>query len=402
MNSLFRNRFNAHLIEMTKYLKYVFNDFFVIALMFIFGGLLYEYSIAIKHLSIGMWWSQPLVLIILFISLQLGGLANFIKKADYVFLLPQEKQFYNYFNSAMRYSHLMASIIQIFIWLILIPLISKTFVNFSRVYIIILLISLLINKYIILGTSFIDMYNNFSNKRNLIFKIIFPIISLSIFIWLSDILSIALSLIVLGYIIVLKKKCVSLSIHWNKVINNENSRMHRIYQFFNMFTDVPMLDGKVKRRKYLDSFLKLFKNDNVFSYLFIRGIFRDKEISGLYTRLSLIGSLLILFINNKYVVILLSMLFIYLIVFQMIPYYFNFDENVFTYIYPISNKNKLSSFVNVINKLMYLTIVLFFIVSILSNGVYTALVLLIIDFVELFLLTHVYINKKINRAELKS
>ncbi|WP_105955912.1 ABC transporter permease [Apilactobacillus quenuiae] len=402
MNNLFKHRFNAHLIEMTKYLKYVFNDFFVIALMFIFGGLLYEYSIAIKNLSAGTWWIQPLVLIILFISLQLGSLANFVKKADYVFLLPQEKSFYNYFKSAMKYSYVMASIIQVFVWLILIPLISKTFLNFNRSYIILLLISLLINKYIILGTSFIDIYSNFSNKRNLVFKIIFPIISLSIFIWASDVLSVVFSLIVLGYTILAMKKCTNLSVHWNKVINNENSRMHRIYQFFNMFTDVPMLGGKVKRRKYLDSLLRLFRNDNVFAYLFIRGMFRDKEISGLYTRLSLIGSLLILFINNKYLVILLSMLFIYLIVFQMIPYYFNFDENVFTYIYPISNKNKLSSFVNIINKLMYITIFLFFIVSIFSNDIYTTLILLLIDFVELFLLTHVYINKKIKKAELKS
>ncbi|UQS85255.1 ABC transporter permease [Apilactobacillus apisilvae] len=401
MNSLFKHRLGAHLIEMTKYLRYVFNDFFVIALMFCFGGLAYEYSMALKHLPKGLWWSQPLVLLVMFISVQLGGFADFIKKADYVFLMPKEQSFYKYFKSAMRYSYLMASIIQILLWIILLPFVAVTFSKFSGIYAAFMLIILLLNKYIIMNVSFINIYRQDSEKRNFIFKIVIPILTFYMLIWISGIISLIVSILIAFYLVFVKNNCSNMSINWNKVIENENSRMHRIYQFFNMFTEVPMLEGKVKRRKYLDPLLSLFNNNNVFAYLYVRGIFRDKEVSGLYIRLTLIGTILILFINNSILAILLSLLFIYLIVFQIIPYYSNFDDNAFTYIYPISDENKLASFTSIINRLMILTILLFFVATIFSNNIMTSLILIVLDTIELYLLTKFYINKKVNKAKLK-
>ena len=44
MNNFFKHRLGLHFKEMTRYLKYVFNDFFVIALMFFIGALGLVYS----------------------------------------------------------------------------------------------------------------------------------------------------------------------------------------------------------------------------------------------------------------------------------------------------------------------------------------------------------------------
>lgn len=49
MNNFFKHRLGLHFKEMTRYLKYVFNDFFVIALMFFIGALGLVYSNFLKE-----------------------------------------------------------------------------------------------------------------------------------------------------------------------------------------------------------------------------------------------------------------------------------------------------------------------------------------------------------------
>lgn len=40
----------------------------------------------------------------------------------------------------------------------------------------------------------------------------------------------------------------------------EQNRMHRIYKFIQLFTDIPEVSSTVKRRKYLDPLLGVVKN----------------------------------------------------------------------------------------------------------------------------------------------
>ena len=47
---------------------------------------------------------------------------------------------------------------------------------------------------------------------------------------------------------------------WEKMIQKEQNRMHRIYKFIQLFTDIPEVSSTVKRRKYLDPLLGVVKN----------------------------------------------------------------------------------------------------------------------------------------------
>lgn len=43
------------------------------------------------------------------------------------------------------------------------------------------------------------------------------------------------------------------------MIQKEQNRMHRIYKFIQLFTDIPEVSSTVKRRKYLDPLLGVVK-----------------------------------------------------------------------------------------------------------------------------------------------
>lgn len=85
MNQLFKRRLVDHLKEMMKYLRLVFNDYFVLALLFVIGGLGYYYSNALKQLHAGLWWAPVVIIGILLVSLQLGRFATLVQAPDYVF-----------------------------------------------------------------------------------------------------------------------------------------------------------------------------------------------------------------------------------------------------------------------------------------------------------------------------
>ena len=96
MNNFFKHRLGLHFKEMTRYLKYVFNDFFVIALMFFIGALGLVYSNFLKEVVGGLWWEKVVIILVLVIALQICGMATLIKQPDKVFIAPKEYEFGSY------------------------------------------------------------------------------------------------------------------------------------------------------------------------------------------------------------------------------------------------------------------------------------------------------------------
>ena len=59
---------------------------------------------------------------------------------------------------------------------------------------------------------------------------------------------------------------------WDRMIHMEETRLHRIYRFINLFTDVPQITAAAKRRKYLDGLLNRmpFGQEQTYRYLYAR------------------------------------------------------------------------------------------------------------------------------------
>jgi ABC-2 type transport system permease protein len=152
-----------------------------------------------------------------------------------------------------------------------------------------------------------------------------------------------------------------------------------------LFTDVPNIATKVKRRKYLDLFLKQIKpmHKNTFSYLYWRTFLRKTEYSSLALRLSILGSLMLTFVDQWMISISLALLFTYLIGFQLLPMYSSYDYMQMTKLYPVSIKEKQRSMQQIIVIILNFIIGLFVIIGILTfkekNKVLLLLLLLLIE-----------------------
>ena len=73
-----------------KYLRYVFNDLFVLVLMFLIGFLAYQYADFLKKLPEHWWPGYVIAVLISLLILLFGRLATFVVKPVQLLLLLKE------------------------------------------------------------------------------------------------------------------------------------------------------------------------------------------------------------------------------------------------------------------------------------------------------------------------
>ena len=397
MNNLWKKRLNLYLKRMIKYYRYVFNDHFVIALLFLLGGISYTYSNFIKSLNVDLSypWAKPVVIIVLLVMLQFGKVGTLIDEPDKVFLLPQEKGMREYLMKAQKRAWVSNSVIQIVVWIVLLPFIYYG-VHLNLVESIILLLSQVALKVAQVNLFFIRAFEAKyqAGKYSLIFNYVVPLIVYMLGLYASIYFALGITV---GLILYLKSLPKNKIIQWNYLIDVEKLRLMRKYSFFNLFTDVPQIKKKAKRRKYLDWLIPKFKN--VYGYLFIRAIIRNGEYSGLYIRLTVIEFIVLLFIPKFWLSLVIGMLFIYLIGFQMLPLYKYFDDNVFVHLYPLETNSKGKEFKSIllalliINALISAIAVYIAIQNILLSGAFLTLAL-----VESILFVYGYANLRLEKS----
>lgn len=397
MNNLWKKRLNLYLKRMIKYYRYVFNDHFVIALLFLLGGISYTYSNFIKSLNVDLSypWAKPVVIIVLLVMLQFGKVGTLIDEPDKVFLLPQEKGMREYLMKAQKRAWVSNSVIQIVVCIVLLPFIYYG-VHLNLVESIILLLSQVALKIAQVNLFFIRAFEAKyqAGKYSLILNYVVPLIVYMLGLYASIYFALGLTV---GLILYLKSLPKNKIIQWNYLIDVEKLRLMRKYSFFNLFTDVPQVKKKAKRRKYLDWLIPKFKN--VYGYLFIRAIIRNGEYSGLYIRLTVIEFIVLLFIPKFWLSLVIGMLFIYLIGFQMLPLYKYFDDNVFVHLYPLETNSKGKEFKSILLALLIInaflaTIAVYIAIqNLLLSGAFLALVL-----VESILFVYGYANLRLEKS----
>ena len=322
---------------LSKYLRYVFNDHFMIAILFLLGALSLNYASFLKTQTLKASWASLLVLIIMFISLQLGKLATLTKPADIVFLLPKEDQLSSYLLKAFKRSALLNCVMQFIVMLVLVPFLIIV-LDFSQLEII-FLISLQVG--LKCGELYFQMLNLYltNTKQLRVFKYGFELLSLASCLIFMPQLSVIWLIALCLLSIYLTQKLKKLS--WTKMLELENKRLNQLYRFFNLFTDVSYVKTKARRRKYLDFLMPKSFKSSTYTYLFWRGFFRSNQYLGLDIRLTVLGSIILIFLNDIKFALFFALIFIYLIGFQMLPMYFKYDENVFMHLYPLTAKVKL-------------------------------------------------------------
>lgn len=395
MRALWQKRVQKHIQEQVKYLRLVFNDHFVIAIIFLLGALGYTYANAVKGLDPQAWWLKPVLSLVLLVAVSFGRLATLLKEADSVFLLPKESGLVTYLKSARLYSSWLPLIAMAFVTLLVAPLllITKTVPAW---YIAVVLITLVIIKDRRFSIQLRQWYQADETQatKGLSLILDLAIIASQLYQWLN----LVGVLVALGLAYYQRQQLARVQktqlFDWLAAVGAEDSRMGRIYRLYNLFTDVPGLSSQVKRRRYLDGLLKPItaKPANTYLYLYARGFLRGTEFSGLYIRLVVLGGIILCFSHIWWLSLALGLLLIYLVGFQLLPFYNQYDQIIFTHLYPVSTTKRIQAFSQLMRTLLLLQALLFSVILLVTLGMtiqvglsVLALFVLVIGFVQFYL-----------------
>ena len=130
------------------------------------------------------------------------------------------------------------------------------------------------------------------------------------------------------------------------------------YRFFNLFTDVPQVQGKVKRRAWANGLINWLAKGNAWTFLYARGLVRNVELSGLIARLTALMMVMLFFVPLAWLNTALLVIGLYLIITQLTPLADHFEAKVFTHVYPFPPKERQAAFVKVATKVAVVVAVL--------------------------------------------
>lgn len=305
MKKMFKKRRHRFAVRCQKYLRYVFNDHFVLVLVFLMGFVMVQYSQLLKHFPANPWPISLAVSGILLIFLVVGRVATYLEEPDKLFLLSQEQAVLEELKQAKKRSFSFWSGVQALIWLALLPLFLK------------------------LGLSS----------------------------WMV-LLLFALSLLVRWML--LSKKVQSLQendrLNWTAAISLEQQRQQTILKFFSLFTNVKGISTSVKRRAYLDRLTGLLKKESasVWTNLYLRAFLRGGDYLSLSLRLLGLSILVLVSIRNPLMSAALAVLFNYLLLFQLLSLYHHYDYQYLTNLFPVDKGLKQKNLLSFLQKLSYL------------------------------------------------
>ena len=397
MNKLFNKRRSQHFLLLLRYWRLVFNDHFVIALFILFGALAYGYSQLLPQLSPNQWWTRWVLVIWFTLIPQLGRLATLIKRPDPVFLLPQVSAIRHYLSSAKLYSLILGEIITVVGTFIALPF-ALTTEKLGTGAIVAIFLTAVVTKadWLHLTHKAISQRWGHQHRRTVLEYWANPLLA-ALATWLINPF-VGLGVAVLLYIAV----CYyyrDLDLDWRLAVQSEQDRMYSVYRFFNLFTDVPSVQGKTRRRHWADGVVNWLSIPNhPWSYLYARAFVRSTEVSGIIGRLTVLGMVIVFLLPAGWLNTVIVALFIYLIATQLMPLYDQYQANVFTHIYPVASGQQQEDFKQLLTKV---TAVEAFLVALASVGWqlnWSQLLLnLVIAIIEVAILTRFYFSVRVKK-----
>ncbi|CAM4061554.1 ABC transporter permease [Lederbergia lenta] len=402
INELWPERLQAYIKELRRYFKYMFNDHLLFVLIFGGGAAIYYYSEWVKTLDSG--FPVGLIMaIVLAILLAISPIQTLLREADIVFLLPLETKMGSYFKNGMKLSFITQAYVLLLVLAAFMPMYAQVTGDGFKVFFYLLAIVLLLKIWNLMLHWMILKAND---KQSLFFDWIirFSLSALLLYFifekasfWFVGATTLILLLVTLYFRNALKNK----PLKWELLIEKEQNRMQNFYRAANMFTDVPHLKGRVKRRRWLDPLFSTipFSSDQTYRFLLSRTIVRTSEFSGLILRLTLIPVVLILFNGNVYFSVAISLLFIYLTGFQLIPLMRRHELKIWTSLYPIRSDQKKIAFLNLLMKILIVQAIVFSLSTAIGGNLKQAAINAVVSCLFAILFTKMYVPGRLKKLE---
>lgn len=304
MKQIFQERRQVFLGSCLRYLRYVLNDHFVLVLLVLLGFVSLQYQQLLQHFPAQPWAVYLLLLVATSLLFFTGRIATYLEPADQVFLLAQEGVVLAWLKAVSLRSFLIWGGFQLAGQLILLPLYLRLglplwgFIGLNLV--------LLVGKWFV----FQQQVTTYLRDGKL---------------------------------------------DWDKAIAAESRRQQSILQFFSLFTKVKGITSDIKPRPYLNGLLNLVKKSpaTTWDYLYVRAFVRSGDFFALTLRLLCLSLVSMLLVERSWLAVGLSLLFHYLLLFQLLTLFRVYDYQYLAGLYPLSSAQKLQGFKRVLRGLLY-------------------------------------------------
>lgn len=397
---LFRDRLSAHIKELSRYLKYIFNGHLAIAMFFLISALAVYYQQWLSNLSPdfpAIW----VISVIFGIIVTYAPIRTLLLKPDLVFLIAQENNMKDYFSYALIYSYITQLYLVVLAAAVLGPLYFHAYPERSgKSYLAILMVLFIFKAWNLLANWWMNQVQVSSMKQ--IDYICRFILSTAVFYFLVKGEMIFTSIITVLYLVIFLYN-FSLSrkvplIAWEALVENDRQRMQLFYRIAHMFTDVPHLQNPVKKRRILSSLVSRwipFKHESTYDYLFRITFIRSGDYLGMYVRLMIIGALLIFFVPALWLKVVFGVLFIYMSIFQMMTLYHHYRVNIWLDLYPVTQALRQKAIISWLVQLSVIQMLIYtltFLIVAMWSG---ALLMLVLGSLFIFTFINIYVKKKL-------
>lgn len=394
---LWKERLGYTSKEMGRYLRYIFNGHLVVVMLFLLGTAAFYYQGWVKTIPDSFPVALIMTIVLVFF-LTYSPTYTFLHEADKIFLLPLETKLSNYFFRSGILSALFQSYFLLLILAALMPMYAQVnnegfqrFLLFFFLIVVFKILNVFIRKYIFyyIETSvhFTDTFVRFC-INGLFLYLLFS----QSHIFLYIVLFIPMVFLLLYFRRAVQEK----GMKWELLIEQEEKRMGSFYRLANLFTDVPKLKARVKRRKWLDWLLQFisYGQDHTYTHLFVRTFLRSGDYLGLFIRLTVIGGLGIYFISSSAGQLIIVLLFLYLTGFQLMPLRIHHQNNLFADMYPVSQSIEEQSFNNLLAVILFIQAVVFSLIILLKGKLLFALITLGVEGLFVFIFVYIYRKKQ--------
>ncbi|PFI25134.1 ABC transporter permease [Bacillus cereus] len=362
MNStaLWKERFRHFLKEVRTYSKYVFNDHLKFIFVFIIGAGAYYYQQWLQTLTPS--FPTALVMAVLIgIVLTAGSIQTLLKEADLVYLLPVEEKLKPYFTKAFFFTFMIQLYIIAMVAAALAPLYFQQMKQTGAAYIWIVIALVIVKAW----NLFVTWEKSFLTDRNIQRAdgfIRFILNGLFVYFLVertSVLFTCVIVLLMVLYLAIMYQMVKGKPLNWEYLISEEGKKMMLLYRIANMFVDVPALKEKVSRRKWLDFILSMIGEKRTYLYLYTRTFLRSGNYFGLYVRLLVLGGVILYFIPFVYGRFIVSLIFLYLIGYQLLPLWKHYRMKIWLDLYPVEEDEKKEDFLALLNAILIIGSIVF-------------------------------------------
>ncbi|MGX5703556.1 ABC transporter permease EcsB [Bacillus cereus] len=370
MNStaLWKERFRHFLKEVRTYSKYVFNDHLKFIFVFIIGAGAYYYQQWLQTLTTS--FPTALVMAVLIgLVLTAGSIQTLLKEADLVYLLPVEEKLKPYFTKAFLFTFMIQLYIIAIVAAALAPLYFQQMKQTGAGYIWIVLAFVIVkawNLFVAWEKSFLTDQN--IQRADWFIRFILNGLFVYFLVERTSVLFIGgIVLLMVLYLAIMHQMVKGKPLNWEYLISEEGKKMMLLYRIANMFVDVPALKERVARRKWLDFILSMIGEKRTYLYLYTRIFLRSGNYFGLYVRLLALGGVILYFIPFLYGRFIVSLIFLYLIGYQLLTLWKHHRMKIWLDLYPVGGEEKKKDFLALLNAILIIGSVIFTVIFALAT-----------------------------------